>query len=307
MTVDDIVVLLAGAVDGNLDSDLTALNLLAVHLAASLLLEFFGSESNEAEATTLARLVAGLKLLDHEARDGAEGNLRAARRVVLEDFHKAVLTEVVGEVGDHDLGLGSDTVLRWATLLALTRSAGLGLLVGIDSHGVGVAGLSGGESLLGGLDERVDLARDVGGASSTVGSCGVGALAIASGSTATTTTAGTATTGAVATTGLAGGAFTSRDGTLSLNFWATSKLDGDLALEDGLAVELGDGTLGLRGSGEIDEGVADGAAGTGVDRDGDGFTVSLLVLIVRLTMMVDDLTYTRNSLKKLFNSASWVA
>ena len=49
-----------------------------------------------------------------------------------------------------------------------------------------------------------------------------------------------------------------------------SELDGDLAVEDGLAVELGNGALGLRGRGEIDEGVAAGAGGAGVGRDGGG-------------------------------------
>jgi hypothetical protein len=35
----------------------------------------FGGESNETKATTLAGLVAGLELLDHEAWDGSKGNL----------------------------------------------------------------------------------------------------------------------------------------------------------------------------------------------------------------------------------------
>lgn len=49
-----------------------------------------------------------------------------------------------------------------------------------------------------------------------------------------------------------------------------SKLDGDLAVEDGLAIELSNGALGLRRSGEVDEGVADGAGGAGVGRNGGG-------------------------------------
>jgi hypothetical protein len=83
-----VVILLAGGVDSDLDGDLTALNLLAVHLVASLLLELLGAESDETEATALAGLVAGLELLDHEAGDGAEGDLGGGGGVVLEDLKK---------------------------------------------------------------------------------------------------------------------------------------------------------------------------------------------------------------------------
>jgi hypothetical protein len=51
------------------------------------------------------------------------------------------------------------------------------------------------------------------------------------------------------------------------------QLDRDLAVEDGLAVELGDGTLGLGRGREGDEGVADGARGAGVGGDGRGLAV----------------------------------
>lgn len=81
-----VVVLLAGGVDGNLDGDLTALNLLAVHLSASLLLQFLGAESNKTEATALAGLATSLELLNHETGDGAEGDLGRGRGVVLEDL-----------------------------------------------------------------------------------------------------------------------------------------------------------------------------------------------------------------------------
>lgn len=53
---------------------------------------------------------------------------------------------------------------------------------------------------------------------------------------------------------------------------SASKLDRDLALEDGLAVKLSDGALGLGGGGESHEGVADGARGARVGGDGDGLT-----------------------------------
>lgn len=84
----DVVILLAGGVDRDLNGDLTALDLLAVHLGASLLLELLRSEGDEAEATALAGLTTSLELLDHETRNGAEGDLGLGRGVVLEDLKK---------------------------------------------------------------------------------------------------------------------------------------------------------------------------------------------------------------------------
>ena len=81
-----LLVGLVGAVDGDLDSDLAALDLLAVHLRDSLLLELLGGKGNEAEATALAGLTPGLKLLNHEAGDGAKSDLRGRRLVSGEKF-----------------------------------------------------------------------------------------------------------------------------------------------------------------------------------------------------------------------------
>jgi len=88
------VVLLAGGVDRDLNGDLTALDLLAVHLGASLLLELFGTKGDETEATALAGLTASLELLDHETGDWAEGDLGLGGGVVLEDLEK------LGQVSD---------------------------------------------------------------------------------------------------------------------------------------------------------------------------------------------------------------
>ena len=82
------IILLAGGVNRDLNGDLTALNLLAVHLSASLLLELLGAEGNETEATALARLTASLELLNHEAGDGAEGDLGLGGGVILEDLEE---------------------------------------------------------------------------------------------------------------------------------------------------------------------------------------------------------------------------
>lgn len=117
-----VVVLLARRVDGDLDSDFAALDLLAVHLGAGLLLQVLGSQSNEAEATALAGLVAGLELLDHKAGNGTESDLGGRGFVVLEDFQKLwvelamskpdwsrhnylVLLQVIRQVSNHDLSL----------------------------------------------------------------------------------------------------------------------------------------------------------------------------------------------------------
>lgn len=55
---------------------------------AYLLLQLFARESNEAEATALTRLIAGLKLADHELGDGAKSDLGAGGRIVGEDLEK---------------------------------------------------------------------------------------------------------------------------------------------------------------------------------------------------------------------------
>ena len=69
-----IDVFFAWAVDGDLDCNLTTINVFTIHLGDSLLLEFLRTEGNEAEATTFTWLVAGLELLDHETWDGTESD-----------------------------------------------------------------------------------------------------------------------------------------------------------------------------------------------------------------------------------------
>ena len=83
-----VLVLLAWAVDRDLNGDLATLDLLAVHVVACLLLQLLTSERNEAEATTLARLVACLELADHELGDRSKGNLGGGWVVVGEDLEK---------------------------------------------------------------------------------------------------------------------------------------------------------------------------------------------------------------------------
>ena len=80
------VILFAGAVDGDLDSDLATLNLLAVHLLDGLLLLLLRAESDETETTALTALVASLELLDHETRNGTQGDLGGDRLVGVEEL-----------------------------------------------------------------------------------------------------------------------------------------------------------------------------------------------------------------------------
>lgn len=95
---------------------------------------------------------------------------------------------------------------------------------------------------------------------------------------ATASAASTTTTATTAATARSTAARTFRTltlavGTLGLltsRLRLAGKLDRDLALENLLAGELLDGTLGLSGSREVDEGVTDRTVGAGVLWDGDG-------------------------------------
>ena len=100
--------------------------------------------------------------------------------------------------------------------------------------------------------------------------------ATTAGSTATATT--TATT---ATAGSTSAAFSAADGLaaagcvlrlLGSSLGPASELDGDLAAEHLLARELGNGSLGLGGSGEIDKGVSDRTRSARISRDRRRFT-----------------------------------
>lgn len=100
-------------------------------------------------------------------------------------------------------------------------------------------------------------------------------LTTAAGITATATTAtGAATTrcaaaGPIGTLTLAVGGL----GLLTSGLGLASELNRDLALEDLLAGELLDGTLGLGRGGKVDKGVANGTVGTRVLGDRNGLTV----------------------------------
>ena len=122
--------------------------------------------------------------------------------------------------------------------------------------------------------------------SSSLSSCrgGLGSLALlsilalATGTTGTSAVASTTATTATARSAAASALGASTLGSLSLltsGFRLAGKLNGNLALENLLAGELLDGTLGLGGSREVDEGVANGTVGTGVLGDGNGLAGGL--------------------------------
>lgn len=104
-----VLVLLARAVNSNLDSDLAAFNLLAVHIGTGLLLHLLSGKSNKTEAAALARLVASLELADHELGNGTKSNLGGGRLVLSENLEKL------------ENQLVTDTIVR--TLLVLTFSS----------------------------------------------------------------------------------------------------------------------------------------------------------------------------------------
>ena len=81
-----LLVGLVGAVDGDLDSNFSSLDLLAIHLVDSLLLQLLRRQCDETETTTLAGLTTCLELLDHEAGDGPQGNLGRGRLVGAEEL-----------------------------------------------------------------------------------------------------------------------------------------------------------------------------------------------------------------------------
>lgn len=79
-------VLFAWTINSNLDSDLTTVNFLAVHLAHSLLLQFLRSKRNKTKATTFTRLTTSLELLDHVAGDRSKSDLGGSRAVGREEL-----------------------------------------------------------------------------------------------------------------------------------------------------------------------------------------------------------------------------
>ena len=121
-----------------------------------------------------------------------------------------LLSEIVGEVSDHDLCGGWDAVLGWATLLGLPRSTCLA--ISIDSGLVG---------FVGDIGERNWILSKSGGLSIS---------SDATSSTTSTATTSASTTPATTRGCLVTGAFTLE--VLLVVLWLASKLDGDLAFED---------------------------------------------------------------------------
>ncbi len=98
----------------------------------------------------------------------------------------------------------------------------------------------------------------------TTVSAGTTAASAATATTATATASSTAAT-TLSALSVTVGSF----GLLTSGLGLASELDRHLALEDLLAGELLNGTLGLGGGREVDESVADGTLGAGVLGDGD--------------------------------------
>jgi hypothetical protein len=167
-----------------------------------------------------------------------------------------LFTKVVGKVGNHDLCLAGDTILRRSALLARWASRSIGRL-----------GVVGGSSQ-----------RSSSGITFSGNFLSVGLLAVATTTAGTTTTATATATSGLTATGttlfalgvlVVHGGRRSRRGRLRLS----RKLDGNLAVENSLAVEVVDGTLGLGRSGHVNKGVSNRAGGARVGGDGGCLTV----------------------------------
>ena len=131
------------------------------------------------------------------------------------------LSEIIGKVGDHDLGSGWDTVFGRSTLLGCTGSTGL------------VGGSSGVGSL-------VCVVGDIGQWQRSIGNGII--TATSRSSTSAPATAPATTSSTCATLVLAFGTLF----LLSL-VWLASKLNRDLAFEDVFAREVLDGFIGFVG------------------------------------------------------------
>lgn len=202
-----------------------------------------------------------------------------------------LLGQIIGQVSHHDLGLGSDAIGRGATFTALASGASLlGLsirvsvvgLVGNILQWLNLVGCGIGSIRSGALSAILLLILY--GPVSLACMCSKDSPVRASAAAYLTSTASTtapgAGTAATATGGLAAaGALTLSVGVslLGVGFGLASELDRDLALKNLLARELGDGTLGLGGGGQVDKGVADRALGSRVLGDGDSLAADVKV------------------------------
>lgn len=188
-----------------------------------------------------------------------------------------LLGQIVGQVSHHDLSLGGNAISGRTALPALTSRTSLVLCVWVSA--VGLVGNVGQRLNLGGCtisSSAFSTVLLVLHASQLFFRSEKGTRSFNGARTYVMSTASAAATGAgttaTATSGLAAPVAVSLSvGVVLLNvgLGLAGKLDRDLALENFLARELGDGTLRLGGGRQVDEGVADGAFGARVLGDGD--------------------------------------
>lgn len=205
-----------------------------------------------------------------------------------------LLGQIVGQVSHHDLGLGGNAIGRGAAFATLASRTSLCLILASRVSVVGLVGdvlqwlnLSGcsglgwgGSSALSGLllilyDNRsihlldserlLDVLAHLTGTASTA--------ATGTGTTATTTSGLAAASAFTLSIGI---------GLLCIGLGLAGELNRNLALQNLLARELGNGALSLAGGGKVDEGVADRALGSRVLGNSDSFaTVETRYLLAR--------------------------
>ena len=165
-----------------------------------------------------------------------------------------LLAKIVWQVGNHDLRLARHAILWWTTLLARLLGLGLSGLTSLEAFAILRC-----ERLVGCGGEWSSLAWYVCRASA-VG----GRLSLAVSLTLASTPASTATASASTASAASGVAtlrlFLAALGSFSGRLGLAGKLDGNLAIQDGLAVQLVDCAFGLRRGGDVYEGVADWAS-----------------------------------------------
>lgn len=168
----------------------------------------------------------------------------------------------------------------------MTRRTWGALRLGLLRSSVGFGAILNCESFIGGVCQRFDLARNIGrSVSFLTGSAFAVSFSLSlcqhlesqwmkadthttstatSATSRTSTTATTPTTAGIAPARLAVG---SRFGSCGRLIRLARQLHGDLAVKNGLAIELAQRALSLRGSRDIDKGVADWASGARVEWD----------------------------------------
>ena len=195
----------------------------------------------------------------------------------LEQRSYLLLTQVVGEVGDHNLVLGGNPIFRRSSLTGLTWSTGLRFPIGGSFARCLICGVGQRQYLAGHIGIFCSIGLTLRGKWLATSSCKARDEAYATSSTAratsTTTAASTPTSRVATTASLVAATFGTAGGSgllLGSSLRLACQLNRDLTLQDEFASKLLDGFLGFVGSREVNEGIANWSGGTRIGRDRRG-------------------------------------